>query len=74
MKIRLISTIVLIVMLLAVQGVGYGGDGRRCSGVVVMFGNGVGNNKQKARLSTQLLMERLEAHISGVELSKHVHI
>ena len=49
MKIRWISTIVLIVMFFAVQSVGYGEDELSCQpDAVVMFGNGVWNDAEDA--------------------------
>lgn len=67
MKIRWISIILLIVMFLAVQGVGYGEDEQAC-GVVVMFGNGMWTTANDANRSRRTLEKRLEAHISGTEL------
>lgn len=69
MKTRWISFIVLIVTLLIVQVVSYGEDEQTClPDVIVLFGNGVLNKKQKARSNMLLLQNRLNAHISGTDL------
>ncbi len=68
MKIRWISTIVLIVTLLAVPGVGYGIDEQLCQPAVVFFGNGVWNDAEDANESSDLLEDELEIHTSGTNL------
>ena len=69
MKIRWISTIVLLVTFFAVQGVGYGEDEQTCQpDVVVMFGNGVWNDAEDADESRRRLQKRLEVHVLGTEL------
>jgi len=69
MKIRWISTIVLIVMFFAVTDISYCEDEQTCQpDVVVMFGNGVSNSFRSADRSKRILLERLEAHISGTDL------
>ena len=69
MIIRWISTIVLIVSFLAVQGVGYGGDEQTCKpDAVVMFGNGVWNDAEDSKESMEEFMKLLEVHVLGTDL------
>ena len=69
MKIRWISTILLLVTFFAVQGVSYGEDEQTCQpDVVVMFGNGVWNDAEDADESRRILEDVLEIHVLGTEL------
>jgi len=69
MKIRWISTIVLIVMFFAVTDISYCEDEQQCQpDVIVFFGNGVGNHREAADKNRILLQLRLNKHISGTSL------
>lgn len=69
MTTRRISTIVLIVMFIAVQSIVYGENEQPCQpDVVVMFGNGVWNDAEDAEESRELLEDALEIHVLGTDL------
>ncbi len=69
MNIRRISHRVLLVTFLAMSGVVYGEGDQQCQPeVVVFFGNGVWNDVEDAEESKELLLNRVNAHISGTSL------
>lgn len=69
MKIRRISTIILIFTFLVVPVDGYGQDEQPCQpDVVVMFGNGVWNDAEDTDESRRILEDVLEIHVLGTNL------
>ncbi|KKO19635.1 MAG: hypothetical protein L3J18_09720 [Candidatus Brocadia sp.] len=67
MKIRWIPYIVIAISL-SVSGVVHGENERCQPEVVVFFGNGVWNDVEDADESRELLVNRLNAHVSGTSL------
>lgn len=69
MKIRWISHMTLLVVLLALSGVVYGEDEQICQPeAVVFFGNGVWNDVEDANESRRKLETSLNMHVSGTNL------
>ncbi|MDR4509911.1 MAG: hypothetical protein MRJ65_17030 [Candidatus Brocadiaceae bacterium] len=70
MKIRWITTIVLIVMFNVAHEVGYGEEEQLCQPtVVVMFGNGVWNSAEDTNESAEFLEDALEIYILEANLN-----
>jgi len=67
MKIRSLSILLTVIFL--IPAFAYSADDGLCKqGVVVVFGNGVWNDREGADRSRRLLAWRLESHISGTDL------